>query len=125
MSWVVDGVDGLQVCRVVANTLNEQFWTTDKELGKGLTTPHFKKSTSYEMLQRASKWTDSLEQPRQWKMDMRFGAWNVIISCGAGTLKTVASKMVKHNLDLMPIKEVRWGEVNRQPEIEIEMLIIS
>jgi len=23
------------------------------------------------------KWTNSLEQPRQWKMDMRSGAWNV------------------------------------------------
>jgi hypothetical protein len=22
-------------------------------------------------------WIDSLEQPRQWKVDMRFGMWNV------------------------------------------------
>jgi hypothetical protein len=56
---VADGGEGLQIWRVAANILNKQLRTADKGwLGGwagGLTTPHRKKETRYEMLQRASE----------------------------------------------------------------------
>jgi hypothetical protein len=51
---IVDGGDGLQIWRVVANVLNKQSWTTDngwaqpRGLVVGLTTPHLKKYICYE-----------------------------------------------------------------------------
>jgi len=33
-------------------------------------------------------------------MDMRFGTWNIRSVCRADSLKTVASELAKHNLDL-------------------------
>jgi exonuclease III len=38
---------------------------------------------------------------------MRFGTWNVGNLCKAGLLKTVAWELVKYNLDLVAIQEVR------------------
>jgi hypothetical protein len=52
-------------------------------------------------------WKDSLEQTRQWKMDMRFGTWSIRSLYRVGSLKTVARKLVKYNLDLTAVKEVR------------------
>jgi hypothetical protein len=56
---VADGGEGLQIWRVAANILNKQSRTADKgwpsSWGVGLTTPHHKKETRYEMLQRASE----------------------------------------------------------------------
>jgi hypothetical protein len=43
-------------------------------------------------------WLDSLEWPRQWKMDMRFGAWNVKTSFSSGSFKTVPSELAKYKL---------------------------
>jgi hypothetical protein len=34
-------------------------------------------------------WTDSLERPRQQKMDIRFGSWKVKGLCRSGSMKTV------------------------------------
>jgi hypothetical protein len=58
---VADGEDGLQIWRVAANILNKQSRTADKGwpsslvVGRGAKTPHRKKETCYEMLQRASE----------------------------------------------------------------------
>jgi hypothetical protein len=58
---VADGGESLQIWRVAANILNKQSRTADKGgppawgLGGGLTTPHRKKGTRYEMLQRTSE----------------------------------------------------------------------
>jgi hypothetical protein len=57
---VADVGDSLQMWRVVANILNEQPQTADKGwssclvLGEGLTTPHRKEPTYYEMLHGVS-----------------------------------------------------------------------
>jgi exonuclease III len=40
-------------------------------------------------------------------MDVRFGTWNVRSLYRAGSLKTVANEMVKYNLDLVAVQEVR------------------
>jgi len=37
-----------------------------------------------------------LEQPRQWKMVMKFGTWDIRSIYGAGSLKTLASKLAKY-----------------------------
>jgi len=48
-------------------------------------------------------------------MDMRFGTWNVRSLYRAGSMKTVASKLAKYNLDLAAVQEVRWDEGSNQP----------
>jgi len=40
-------------------------------------------------------------------MDMRFGTWSIRSLYRVGSLKTVARKLVKYNLDLTAVKEVR------------------
>jgi exonuclease III len=57
---------------------------------------------------------DSLELPRQWKMDMRFGTWNVRSLSRAGSLKTAASELTKSNLGLVVVQEIRWVEGGSQ-----------
>jgi exonuclease III len=51
---------------------------------------------------------DSLERPKHWKRDMRFGTWNVRSLYRAGSLKTVARELGKYKLDLVGVQEVRW-----------------
>jgi hypothetical protein len=57
---VVDGGEGLQIWRVIANILNKQTWATDRGgppsfgLGGGLTTRHYRKQTCYQILHGAS-----------------------------------------------------------------------
>jgi len=51
--------------------------------------------------------TDSLEQPKQQKMDMIFETWNVRSLYGSGSLKSVASELVKYNFDPVAVQEVR------------------
>jgi exonuclease III len=48
-------------------------------------------------------------------MDLRFGAWNVMSLCRVGSLKTLASKLTKCNLDLVSVQEVRWDKDGSQP----------
>jgi hypothetical protein len=58
---VANGGEGLQIWRVAANILNNELrtagkgWPSSLRVGRGLTTPHHKKETRYEMLQRASE----------------------------------------------------------------------
>jgi hypothetical protein len=60
-------------------------------------------------------WTNSLEWPRQWKMDMRFGTMNVRSLYRTGSLKTVASEFAKYKLDLVTVWDVGWDEDCSQP----------
>jgi hypothetical protein len=80
------------------NTLNKQLWTAEKgwsfSLGVG----------------REANNTAVTKQPRQQKMDMRFGTWNVRSLYRTGSLKTVANEMAKCNLDLVAVQEVRWDK---------------
>jgi hypothetical protein len=54
-------------------------------------------------------WADSLEQPKQQKMDMRFGTWNVRSLYRSGSLKTVSRELAKCKLDLVGVW-VRWDK---------------
>jgi hypothetical protein len=51
---------------------------------------------------------DSVEQPRQWKMDMRLEIWNIMSPYRGSVLKIVVRELVKYKLDLVAIQEVRW-----------------
>jgi exonuclease III len=57
---------------------------------------------------------ESLEQPKQQKMDMRFGTWNVRSFYRSGSLKTVSRELAKYKLDLVGIQEVRWDDSNTE-----------
>jgi hypothetical protein len=56
-------------------------------LGEGLTTFHLKKKPVAKCHKWPQTWADSLEQAMKWKMDMRFGTWDVRSVYRAGTLK--------------------------------------
>jgi exonuclease III len=51
-----------------------------------------------------------LAQSKHWKMDMRFGTWNVRSLYRSGSLKTVAKELRKYKLDLVGVQEVRWDK---------------
>jgi len=55
-------------------------------------------------------WTcvHSSERPRQWKMNMRFGTWNVRRLYRVVSLKTVTSELAKHNLGVVAVQETIW-----------------
>jgi hypothetical protein len=99
-------------------------------LDEGLTTHCHKKTACYESLHRALDWTDSLEQCRLRKMDMRFGTWNVTTLYREGLLKIVSSEVAKYN-DLAAAHEVRWDNGGSELagdftlSMEMEMLIIT
>jgi hypothetical protein len=68
-----------------------------------------KKKTCHEIVHRASE-LDSLERPRQRKMDVTFGTCNVTSLYRAGLLKTVRRELANYNLVLVAVQEVRWVE---------------
>jgi hypothetical protein len=52
---------------------------------------------------------DSLDkQPKQKKMDITFGTWNIRNMYRAGSLRAVAEEISKYKLDLVRVQEVRW-----------------
>jgi exonuclease III len=51
-----------------------------------------------------------LEQLKHWKIDMKFGTWNVRSLYRSGSLKTVARELGKYKLDLVGVQEVRWNK---------------
>jgi hypothetical protein len=57
---------------------------------------------------------DSFGQPKQQKVDLEFGTWNVGL-CRFDLLKTVARDLMKYKLNLMGIQEVRWNKGSSQP----------
>jgi exonuclease III len=61
-------------------------------------------------------WTDSLERPKQWKKDMRFGTWNIRSLCRVGAIKSVVGELEKYKLDFMGVQEVRWEGEGYQAE---------
>jgi len=67
-------------------------WSSSLGLCKGITMPHHKIQLVIKCYTGPQTWMDSLKHPRQWKMGMRFGAWNVRSVCRAGSLKTVTSE---------------------------------
>jgi hypothetical protein len=47
--------------------------------------------------------------PKQKKMDMKSGTWNVRSTYRAGSHKAMAEEISKYKLDLVGVQEVRWG----------------
>jgi hypothetical protein len=52
-------------------------------------------------------WTDFLAWPKQWKKDMKLGAWNIRSLCRMGAIKSVVGELEKYKLDLVGLQEVR------------------
>jgi exonuclease III len=48
-------------------------------------------------------------------MDMRFGTWNVRSMYRAGSLRAVVEEILKYNLDLVGVQEVRWDGGGNEP----------
>jgi hypothetical protein len=61
-------------------------------VGQGLTRPHCKKKSPV-IKCYTRPWMDSFEWPKQWKMDMSFGTWNVRSLYRLGLLKTAAREL--------------------------------
>jgi len=55
-------------------------------------------------------WTDPLIQPKQWKRNMRFGTWIVMILYRSDSLTTVVRKLARYKLNLVSVEEVRWDK---------------
>ena len=55
-------------------------------------------------------WSDPLIQPKQWKRNMRFGTWNVMILYTSDSLTTVVRKLARYKLNLVSVEEVRWDK---------------
>jgi len=51
-----------------------------------------------------------LIQPKQWKRNMRFGTWNVMILYRSDSLTTVVRKLARYKLNLVSVEEVRWDK---------------
>jgi hypothetical protein len=67
-------------------------------LYEGLTTSRRKKKRLFTKCYTGLQtWAGSLERPRQRKMDMKFGIWNVRSLYRAGSLKTAASELSEYN----------------------------
>ena len=49
-------------------------------------------------------------QRKHWKLDMRFGTWNVKSLYRLGSLTAVAMELARYKLDLVGVRKVRWDE---------------
>ena len=97
--------------------LNQQSWTADRGgpqawvLVQGLTTPHRKKDTVRNPLDKPRNWTDYLVRPQQMNRpkDMRFGrpTCNVTSLYRTGTVTLVAREVPKYRLNIVGVQEVR------------------
>ena len=75
---------------------------------EALTTPHLK-NVSYVLQNRKEEprtWTDTLVQPEQRKMEVRFGAWNVRSMYRAGFLTAAARELASYKLRLVVCRRV-------------------
>jgi hypothetical protein len=93
-------------------------------LGEGLTTlPSKKKKKKKKQLVTKCytgprDWMESLERPKQRKMDVRLRTWNVTSLYRAGSLKIVWSELAKRTLDLVAVQDVRQVKGGSQPAVE-------
>ena len=75
-------------------------------LVEGLTTPHCKKVTVTNPLNKPRNWTDSLVRLQKINKDMTLGTWNVISWYRTGAVVLVARELAKYRLDLVGVQEV-------------------
>jgi hypothetical protein len=101
---VSDRGDGLQIWRVAANMLNKQSQTADGGgssslgLGGALTTLPRKTQYLLRITTHSLRTRHYLAQPKHWKMNRRFGTWNVRSLYRSGSLKMVARELGKYKL---------------------------
>jgi hypothetical protein len=112
---VADGGEGLQTRRVAANVLNklsrtaDNGWPSSLGVGRGANnSPPTVKNTTLRNVTKGLGLGRTL-----WKMDTRFGTWNV--SSLKRSLKTVSGKLAKYKLDLVGVQEVRWDKGSTEP----------
>jgi exonuclease III len=67
------------------------------------------------MLARVTELEAFLERTTKQEIDIKFGTWDVRSLYRAGSLKTVANELAKHDLDLVTVQEVRCDEGGSQP----------
>jgi hypothetical protein len=66
----------------------------------GITTPDCKNELVMKILKKPWIWTDSVDKlPKQKKMDVRFGTWNVRSIYRAGLLRAVVEDISKYKSD--------------------------
>jgi hypothetical protein len=56
-----------------------------------------------------------IQPPKQQKVDMRFGNWNVRHLYRPGYLKTVPRELAEYKLDSVGVQEVRWDKGGTEP----------
>ena len=76
-------------------------------LVEGLTSPHRKKETVTNPLNKPRIWADSLVRPQQINKDIRFGTWNVTSLYRTGAVTLVARELAKSRFDLVGVQEIR------------------
>jgi len=101
------------VVSVAANIMNKQCGTAEKgwfsSLGVGLEAKksHRKKKSYFtEFYTGPRNWTDTLERPRQRKVDVSFWTWEFRNLYRAGALEKIVSEMT--------VQGVRWDECGSQ-----------
>jgi hypothetical protein len=64
-----------------------------------------------------------LAQLKQWKKDMRFGAWNVRSLCRVGTIKSLVRELQKYKLDLVGVQRSggKGRDIKQQTTIYFSM----
>ena len=75
-----------------------------------LTTPHCKNWLVMIREHLSRTWIQSSVRPTQQKRDMNFDMWNVRCLYRAVTLTAAARELVRYELDLMGVQEVRWDK---------------
>jgi hypothetical protein len=53
--------------------------------------------------------------PKQRKINIRFGTWNVRSMYRAGSLRTVTEDVSRYKLHLVGVQEVRWDGSGTEP----------
>ena len=92
--------------------LNKQPWRADRGgppawgLVERLTTPHRKKDTVTNSLDKPRNWTDSLLRPQQMNKNMRFGTWNVTSLYRTEAVTLLAQELAKYRLDLLEYRKL-------------------
>jgi len=67
-------------------------------------------------------WTDLLVRHKEWKSDVRFGAWNVGSLYRSGSITAAARELTRCKLDLAGVKEVKR---DKEGTVTLEIIFFS
>jgi hypothetical protein len=111
VAFLVEDGECLHMWRVFVNIFNKQSRTADKGwscrlgLREGLKNPHH---NGNHVTKCYTACMDSLEGPKERKMDMTFGTWNIRFMSVSGS----SSEMLSHPIRIKKIWEVIWEIFN-------------